>query len=165
VRVSAQGSTGPWLFAGCLVIAIALYLALHRPDGAPVPSATGNAAIVSAGAAPVAPSPVVPATAAPTPEAAARVREEVARAIAGEREAWLKECWEPAVARSAEPGTSLHHVQVSVDGSGREVLRAIGDVRGETRDEVAQCLRAHYRPMRVTPPGAPTAVDVTVRFP
>lgn len=131
------------IFAGCCVIAAALYLALRRPaPGAPVPAASG---------------PVQPHD------------ESVRRIIAfleAQRPRFRAECWDPLVAKQPEPATSLYGFDVTVGADGHEILRSINEQHGRSRSDVAQCLRAiQDAPIVVPPPGESVHVTWTLSFP
>jgi hypothetical protein len=132
------------VFAGCCVIAAALYFALRRP-------------------APVTPSP------APAGSAVQPHDESVRKVVAfldGQRQRFRSECWDPIVAKQPEPATSIYVFDVTVGADGHEVLRSINEQHGRSRSDVAQCLRAiQDAPIAIAPPGESVHATWTLSFP
>ena len=145
---------GPWIALAGLFVGAGLYLGLRAravtPPGPAIPTP-------SSGSAP-APAPA---------RANADVEREIRAAFDAVRASWKATCFDPMIARTPSPPTSTHELNVSVDATGLEILRAINDVRGQTRADVAACLRDQpFAPIRVTPaPGQSVNVAFTIRFP
>jgi hypothetical protein len=138
------------IFGGCVVIALALYLALRpRAGSAPAPRAV----------------PRVPVT-IDSEALKARVSEDVQAVLRARMPRWIETCWNPAVAANPTPATSKHTINITFDAEGNEIARGISDVRDEpSRDDVGACLRADREPIRVPPPKQTIQVVVWLRLP
>jgi hypothetical protein len=75
------------------------------------------------------------------------------------------ECWDPAIARAADPATANYVYDLTFDAAGNEISRGINETRGESRADVGVCLSQHFASLRVHPPGQQVHVLVTVAFP
>lgn len=107
--------------------------------------------------------------AAPPPkdESAARTRA-VAEAVAfveAQRADMIRACWEPSVAKAAEPARIHLTFGLTFDKDGKEIGRGINEYRDAFRADVAQCLRAMNKPAQISPPGVTVAVDVDLFLP
>lgn len=151
VRPTSSPLIAGAIVLGSLAIAGAIYFGLRR-----TPLAVRQPAL------PV----TVPDAALPVdPSLEERVTIEVAAAIEAQRPRFVRQCWpnEPAGPTMA---TSRHLFNISVDPQGREVGRGISDPRGESRDDIGRCLRSIYdAPVRISPPGRPVSVVVTMTLP
>jgi hypothetical protein len=138
------------IFGGCVVIALALYLAL-RPRGPRAPAPRGV--------------PRAPVTEA-SPALADRVNADVQTALRARIPHWIETCWTPAIAANPTPATSKYVFDLTVDAAGNEIARGISEVRDEpSRSDVGTCLRADREPIHVPPPKVPVRVSVWVRLP
>ena len=143
---------GPWILGAGICIGAGLYFGLRARE----PAAPAPAVPVATPAAPQAP---------PSRDAAATERD-IRAAFEALRTTWKAACWDPIVARSPAPPASQHELGVTVDAGGTEILRAINDVRGHTRLDVAACLRDQpFEPVHVAAPGRTTSVTLTIQFP
>ena len=107
----------------------------------------------------------VPATVPPravavaAPPAEAEVQAEVARALLLQRGPLLERC-----RSDAAPAPYLFQIAVSPDGV--ELARGIGEVRGASRADLAECLRhVTLPPLHVRAPGRALTVEVKVTLP
>lgn len=134
------------IFGGCVVIAVALYLALRPP-------------------APVRPPPR-PVPAMPVVRSEREVTSDVTAALVANLPAWRAACWDPAIAITPEPATSRYTFDLTIGPDGREVARGISELRDEpSRADVARCLRALPDRLQVRPPNKARRVQVWLRFP
>lgn len=169
--VVAGGLVGLGLFMGLRAGAPAPGAA---PTGAPqglelTARASAPVAEASATGAPVA-APSATADASVTakkgsPEKA--VAEAKVAALAQWRGKLKTACWDPLVAKTAEPKTSTHRLVLGFDASGKEVARGVSDVRDKpSRTDVGACLRTQTpTPISVAAPGEPLQVEVELTFP
>lgn len=106
------------------------------------------------------PAPAPPrAVAVAALPAEAEVQADVARALLLQRAPLLERC-----RTDAAPAPYLFQIAVSPDGV--ELARGIGEVRGESRADLAECLRhVTLPPLHVRPPGRPLTVEVKVTLP
>ena len=142
---------GPWIGLAGALIGAGLYLGLRERTQATVPAPraepTGSAAVA-------------------TKPDAAQLQRQVETAFEARRAEWKRVCFDPIVAKAPTPPTSTHSISISIDASGTEVLRAINDVRGATRLDVASCLREQpFVPIRIAPPGEPYSTTLTIELP
>jgi hypothetical protein len=159
------------ILIGCGVIAVTLHFTLRAPGPAQRPATEAGAS--AARAAPAAPDaaagpsgaqPGVTASAAPLDRDAVKLAAE--RALAQEKAAtFVPRCWQPLVARAAEPATAAYTFDVTFDAGGNEIGRGISERRGASRPDVAQCLRELPIGLTVPPPGAPVQLELELRFP
>jgi hypothetical protein len=139
------------IFGGCVVIALALYLALrpHPP----------------AARAPRDPVPRAPVTVA-SQAVKDRVSADVQAALRARIPHWIETCWNPAIAANPAPASSKHVFDVTVDAAGTEVARGISEVRdAPSRDDVGTCLRADHELIHIPAPRVQVRVSVWVRLP
>jgi hypothetical protein len=165
---------------GGALIGLGLYLGL-RDSGRGAPSAaTTPSAPATLSPPPVAsssgPPPLAPASSAP-PEASSstelgmtarsRVEQQTKDFIDADKKAkFIPQCWEPALAKEPKPATSKYVFQIAYGPDGKESVRGISELRGESRADVARCLRDIPMGYKVTPPpGTPIMVELTVEFP
>jgi hypothetical protein len=99
-------------------------------------------------------------------EVRARVQASAAKAFEVERENFRKACWEPALKENPEPATSKFVFNVTFDGAtGKEISRGVNELRGESRSDVAQCLRRQPIGVGIEPEGVNVNIDVPISFP
>lgn len=109
-------------------------------------------------AAPAPPAPPRPVAIAVAPSDA-EVQAEVAKALLLQRAPLLERC-----RTDAAPAPYLFQIAVGPDGT--ELGRGIAEVRGESRADLAECLRrVTLPPLHVPAPGRPLTVDVKVMLP
>jgi hypothetical protein len=137
------------ILAGSTIIGAGLYLGL-RERGAPPPAET-------------APPPIAPAPVPVTPQET--VIQQATQALEAQRAELLRLCWTPAVQKTPEPSKAVFRYNMSFDPQGRQVSLGISEIRGESRTDVAQCLRSRPVSLRIPPPGAFANVDVMLAFP
>lgn len=143
------------IVSGCGLIAIGLYAGLRSRPVAP------PAAAPAAGSAPL-PSPADAAPPVPPDQVAAQV----AAALEAQRGRFISTCWQPSLAKAAQPARSPYELNFTISAEGKEVARGISELRGQSRADVAQCLRAiHDAPILVAPPGQATTVTLTLWLP
>jgi len=134
------------IFGGCVVIAVALFLALRVPP-APAP-------------------PKRPVPSRPVVRSETEVTGDVTAALAAQLPALRAACWDPAIAVTPEPATSRYTFDLTVGPDGREVARGISEIRDEpSRADVARCLRELPGRLQVRAPNKATRVQVWLRFP
>lgn len=138
------------LFAGCCVIAVAVYLGLRaRPASSP--------------------APVAEATPSTNPidktQVQAAAKADVQAALAARKARWLETCWAPSVAQQAQPQKVIYDFDVSFAADGRQIAQGIAEHREFARTDVAQCLRAQPMDMRIPAPGMTIRATVRVEFP
>jgi hypothetical protein len=148
---------GPWIALAGLLVGTGLYLGLRERSGAPLDARSAN---------PPAGAPPAPPPTAPAERPLADVEREIAAVIETLRSKWRAACWDPIVTKAPAPPASAHDINIAVDAGGEEILRAINDIRDETRVDVATCLRAQpHEPIVVSPPGRPVSTVISIRFP
>ena len=155
------------LFAGCCVIAVAVYLGLRaRPASSPAPRPTVGP--TEAHAARTTPASVAKASGAnpiDKTRVQAAAKADVQAALAARKARWLETCWAPSVARQAQPQKAIYDFDVSFAADGRQIARGIAEHREFARTDVAQCLRAQPMDMRIPAPGMTIRATVRVEFP
>ena len=101
-----------------------------------------------------------------TSELRAKVEASAVKAFEAERANFRKTCWEPAIKEKPEPASSKFVFNVTFDGAtGKEISRGVNELRGESRSDVAQCLRMLPIGVGIEPAGANVNVDVPILFP
>lgn len=150
---------------GCGLIGLGLYFGLAASSPAPTvgvaPTATALPPRATTGA------PTAQGGDRSAAEARQRVEQAARAAIEAEKTTrYVPECWKPAIAANPEPPTSKHFFALAFDAEGRESVRGLNDVRGQSRDDVSRCLQKIPMGIRITPPpGVPVSVEVQVEFP
>jgi hypothetical protein len=160
--------------AWALVVALATLAACDPAPPAPRPRARHTAERPEIAPTPREPVPADSSEPAPSdpaacsPDAAApdertlRVAEHALAALETQRAALRAACWTPIVARAPLPANARFVLALSFDATGAETRRAIREIAGMSRADVAACLRARSDRLHVEAPGAP--IDVEVRF-
>jgi hypothetical protein len=162
---------------GCGLIGAGLYFGL-RSSGAPQgPSTQQPPPVVltsppadTGGAMAAPPAPTQPSVAmgtGATADVRRRVEQAATAAIEAEKKSkFIPQCWEPAIKKNPDPPRSKHFFSLSFDAEGRENVRGVNDIRGESRGDVSVCLQSLPMGIRITPPpGVPIAVQVPIEFP
>lgn len=144
---------------GCGLVGAGLYFGLReakQPPAAPGPAATPAVAV-----------PGARARAAGGDDEVRRKAEQAARAAidAEKQRRFLPECWAPAVQSNPQPPTSRHVFALGFDAQGRENVRGVNDIRGESREDVGRCLQRIPMGIRIPPPGVPLSIEITVDLP
>jgi hypothetical protein len=94
------------------------------------------------------------------------VKQEVVKLLAEQKKAlFVPKCWQPALAKQAEPKTSRFLFSLSFDAAGVERVRGISEIRGESRVDVARCLREQPGGLKITPTGASVSLELFLDFP
>lgn len=88
-----------------------------------------------------------------------------ARAVMSKKAALAEACWTPLLAQQGEPAQSHHLLRETFDSEGKEVSRTVEDVNGQSRADVAECLRALPLDFEIAPGDQPLTVTVTIAFP
>ncbi len=185
------------IVCGFALVALALYLAFHRPapagggrtasteapastpaaspaatplrqtPGARLPSQPSRPLVPSAPSAALAATdtaqPQPPSDVVATGELEKRVASAAHDALVAQ--GLLATCWDPAVKKTREPATSKHVYDLTFDADGSEIARGISELRGESRNDVANCLNDHYTKLQIAAPGQSVHVLVTLTFP
>ena len=164
---------------GSAIIGAGLYFGLRsQAPATPAPAAGASdfgrprdGAVAGTGAA--APPPALPPRGGGlvmpgAPEEVRQRAENAAReALLAEKKArFIPECWAPAIKKQPSPATSKHVFSIGFDAQGREMGRGLKEIRGQTRGDVSQCLRAFPMGLRISPPpGVPIVVEIPIEFP
>ncbi|MDB4957103.1 MAG: putative secreted protein [Myxococcales bacterium] len=128
------------ILIGSIVIAAAIYVGLRRPTSTPAT-----------------PSPAI---------AAADVEGQVRDALEAQRLRFVSDCWTPSAAKVGEPVRSPYSFNVTIAADGHEISRGIIELRGQSRSDVARCLRAIVdAPLQIRAPGQNTTVTVAIWLP
>lgn len=153
--------------AGAL-IGLGLYLGLRegagarrpaRVDWVSAPASTPSPAPSLAGSAPPSPGSY------PTPALRASVETAAAEQLAAAHPELRRACWDPAVARVAEPAEVTLQVRITFDAAGRSTAFAVADPPDGSRLDVATCLRAAPITLEVPPPGMRVTAALQLHFP
>jgi hypothetical protein len=99
------------------------------------------------------------------PEDVAAVARDGARAVMSRKAKLVAACWTPLVSNQAEPAHSRHVLRETFDADGKETARTVDDVPGESRADVAACLRGLPLDLEIAAAGRPTTISVTLVFP
>lgn len=157
------------ILAGCGVIAAGLYLGLRasQPAAPPASSRPLDSAPAATSVAPPSAQAAPPPARVDADAVQKRVQEAAAAAIEKEkREKYLPQCWVPALEENPQPPTSKHFFVLGFDAEGRESVRGLSDIRGESRAEVGACVQRVPMGIRISPPpGIPVNVQVPLEFP
>lgn len=143
---------------GCALVGLGLFLGL-RAQAPPTPSADPPRST---------PPPARSIALSPeeVPEALrVTVTAQVSAALDALRPRILAECWEPALAKKAEPRAAEYILRLTFDAAGKEILRGVTDVRGSSRGDVGQCLRQMQMNLSIPPPGAYVPIDIRLTLP
>jgi hypothetical protein len=77
----------------------------------------------------------------------------------------LSPCWERLLAQEAGPVTSIYRIQLAFATDGREVGRAISEVREHpSRYDVVQCLRGFPPGLSIAPLSRPLTLEFELHF-
>ena len=112
--------------------------------------------------------PSAPRPAAPVHDLAAAQRKataEVQAWLERQRPAFVRTCWEPSVAKAAEPARVPLSFNFSFDEHGREIGRGLNKHREAFRAVAAQCVRTFTERLEISPPCTTLAVDLTISLP
>lgn len=158
------------ILVGFALLALGVYSGL-KAQSVGAPSSAETLAEAPRSAAP--PPGVGPAPGAPTaPEVPASARAGALQAsvervvLAEKRAVFLPKCWEPMVAKQAEPAKARYAMQMVFDATGTEIGRGISELRGsESRPDVGRCLRELPIGLKIPAPGANVPVSVELTFP
>jgi hypothetical protein len=77
----------------------------------------------------------------------------------------VKTCWKPAVRKNPNPKQARYIFSLSFDARGVERGRGISEIRGQSRADVAQCLRRLRMGLKIPAPGYNVTVRVPLVFP
>lgn len=99
------------------------------------------------------------------PGDAANAAREAARVVMSKKAAFAAACWTPLQSSQPVPAQSRHRVRETFDAEGNEVSRTVEDVPGQSRADVAECLRALPLDLEIAGGNKPTTVAVTIAFP
>lgn len=156
---------------GCGLIGAGLYFGLRASapgavQGAPAPLLVSPPGLAS-GASPPAVAPAATAAGPGLDEVRRRVEQAAKDAIEAEKKTkYIPQCWEPLIRANPAPPTSKHFFSLGFDAEGRENVRGLNDIRGESRTDVSLCVQRIPMGIRITPPpGVPMNVDVPLEFP
>lgn len=144
-------------------------IVLSPPPTPEPPSASVAPALPPSNPAPVQATPPPeppPATPGPLPpEVVTKATDDATRALERSKKQLVETCWKPAVAETPEPKTARFIFNLSFDAQGKESARGVTELRGESRADVGQCLRASTGGLEIPAPGAVVAVSISVVFP
>jgi len=145
------------ILLGGAFIGSGLYFGLREREG---PSVTAVAVTASA--------PPPRAAPAPQPDYPALqeiVARQAAQALEAQRPDMVRACWAPAVAKTPQPAAATYRYNLSFDAEGRQVSLGISEIRGQSRTDVAVCLRSRPLALQIAPPRVVVNVDVPVTLP
>jgi hypothetical protein len=144
------------IVAGSTIVAAGLFFGL-RDRAAP------SGAVVAGPGGP--PTSVAPPVTQVRADLSAWAADEASKALEAQKPDLLRSCWDPALEKAPTPSTSRYHYSVSFDPTGKQIAQGISEVMGDSRGDVAACLRARPMTLVIPPPGAFVSVDVRVSFP
>ena len=147
------------ILIGSGIIAAGVYFGLKAKPDSPA-SRTEPTAEASAAAPPA-------STPAQTEETIAKVNENVRAALQREKaQTFIPKCWTPALAKTPEPSHSKVTFDMAFDPQGKEIARAVSEVRGESRTDVVQCLSKLPIGIKIPAPGVGvSSIRADVSFP
>lgn len=157
-RISTQTA----ILLGSVIIALGLYLGLHRAPAPPPPSMP---VVVDAPRAPgAAPEPERPAPAA-APADRSQVQRQVEATLAQHKKVLVDRCLAPSLAKKPEPRSVKYSLNYTFDASGKQIARGMIDNRTNGRPDVTQCVLENLPTIEVSPTGQGTPLDVTLELP
>ncbi len=158
-RISTQTA----ILLGSVIIALGLYLGLHRTP-APPPPPSAPVVVDAPRAPPAAPEPERPAPAA-APADRSQVQRQVEAALAQHKKMLADRCLAPSLAKKPEPRAVKYSLNYTFDASGKQIARGMTDNRENGRPEVTQCVLENLPMIEVSPPGQSTPLEVTLELP
>ncbi len=158
-RISTQTA----ILLGSVIIALGLYLGLHRTPAPPPPPAA-PVVVDAPGAPAAAPEPERPAPAA-APADRSQVQRQVEATLAQHKKMLIDRCLAPSLAKKPEPRTVKYSLNYTFDTSGKQIARGMTDNRENGRPDVTQCVLENLPMIEVSPPGQSTPLDVTLELP
>lgn len=108
----------------------------------------------------IASPPAIP-QASPGPDIVA----DLTRAWEKKRPSAVQECWLPLLAVQPEPATTRVDVTAGFSPDGKQIGWAVGETRGVSRADVAQCLRELPLDLVIPPPGRHAQATIAIEFP
>lgn len=78
---------------------------------------------------------------------------------------FLPKCWQPSVAKAADPPKVKFVYEVTFNPEGAQIARGINEDRAGYRQDVSACLNALPMDLKIPPPGTNVRVSLPLELP